>query len=109
MEMKMMNDVTPLFGINQQFDYKWDDQVQEFLNQYENNEDYIPEFIDGLVPINFTDIWDVAWAYDLGHLALGIEHATGHTIYELFQHEIAKIYHDEFAEAYYRWTRHEEE
>lgn len=104
-----MNEISPLFGINQQFDYNWNEQVQEYLNQYGNNENYIIEFIDGLVPINYTDIWDVAWAYNLGHVSLGIEHATGHTVFEMFQHEIAQIYHDEFAEAYYRWTRHEEE
>ena len=106
--MKMMNEVSPLFGINQQFDYNWNEQVQEYHNQYGNNEDFILEFIDGLVPINYTDIWDVAWAYDLGHVTLGIEQATGHTIYECFQHEIAKIYHDEFAEAYHLYTREEE-
>ncbi len=104
----MMNEVSPLFGINQQFDYKWDEQVQVFLNQYGNREEFIIQFIDGLVPIYHTDIWDVAWAYNLGNVALGIEHATGHTVFELFQHEIAKIYHDEFAEAYYRYTQEEE-
>ena len=62
-----MNEISPLFGINQQFDYKWDEQVQEFLTNMDNNEDFIIEFVDGLVPINYTDIWDIAWAYDLGN------------------------------------------
>ena len=104
----MMNEVSPLFGINQQFDYNWDEQVQEFLNQYGNREEFILQFIDGLVPIYNTDVWDVAWAYDLGHLILSIEHATGHTVLEMFQHEIADIYHDEFAQAYHRYTQEEE-
>ena len=105
----MMSDVGPLFGINQQFDYKWNEQVQEFLNQYGNNEDYIPEFVDGLVPIHYGDIWDVAWAYNLGHRPLGMAQATGHSVYEFFQYEIYTIFMEEFAKAYYRYTRHEEE
>ena len=105
----MTNEIGPLFAINQQFDYNLNEQVQEFLNQYENNEDYIPEFIDGLLPIRNTDIWDVAWAYNLGQEHIGIGQATGHTIYEFFQYQIFNIYMEEFYEAYYRWTRHEEE
>ena len=103
-----MNEISPLFCINQEFDYNWNEQVQEYLNQYGNNGDFIIEFVDGLVPINYTDIWDVAWAYNLGHVALSIEHATGHTVYELFQHEIANTILDGFAEAYYLFTREEE-
>ena len=102
----MMSEVGPLFGINQEFDYKWNEQVQEFQTHYQGNLDYLHEFIDSLVPIRYTDIWDVAWAYDLGHFALGFEQASGHTVYEFFQHEISNIYHDEFAEA---WNLYMEE
>lgn len=104
-----MNEISPLFGINQQFDYDWIEQVQEFINQYDNNENKIPEFIDGLLPINYTDIWDVAWAFNLGLRHINMAHATGHTIYEFFQYEIYTIYMEDFYEAYYRYTRHEEE
>jgi hypothetical protein len=108
MEMKTMNEISPLFGINQQFDYNWNEQVQEFINQHGNNEDYIPEFIDGLVPINYTDIWDVAWAYSLGHRPLGMAQATGHSVYEFFQYEIYTIFMEDFSEAYYHYTQEEE-
>ena len=83
------------------FDYDWPSIVNEYLEQYNGHEDNIAEYIDGLVPIYYNDIWAVSQRLDLGHTIfseMGIIDPEM-TIYTLLQGAITKVYYSKFSEA----------
>lgn len=76
----------------------WNEQVKEFKKEYNGDEDYIHEFIDGLVPIYYNDIMRIAmetkaYKYDI------VESQVDEPIWRVLQQAIFAIYLQEFSEA----------
>jgi succinate dehydrogenase hydrophobic anchor subunit len=76
----------------------WKEEVKQFKEQYNGNEDYIHEYVDGLVPIAYTDIMDVAletkaYQYDI------VESQVDEPIWKVLQQAIFAVYLQEFSEA----------
>ena len=96
MEMKMMSD----------YDFDWDELVEEYLEQYSIGDDQYLHFIDALVPIMYFDIMEVANKLGLGHTKISEVPCNPHTnIYTFLQGAISEAYHVKFAEAVYRRKR----
>ena len=76
----------------------WNEQVKEFKKQYNGDENYIQEFIDGLVPQNYYDIMNTAlktkaYLYDVP------EYLVGEPIWKSLKVVIFAIYFHQFSEA----------
>jgi len=83
------------------FDYDWHSIVNDYLESYSMDDGNIAEYIDGLVPIYYNDIWAVSQRLDLGHTIfseMGIIDPEM-TIYTLLQGAITKVYYSKFSEA----------
>lgn len=94
--MKMMSD----------YDYDWDELVEEYLEDYSIDDDQYLHFIDALVPIMYFDIMDVANKLGLGHTKISEVSCNPDTnIYTFLQGAISEAYHVKFAEAVYRRKR----
>lgn len=76
----------------------WNEQVKEFKKEYNGDEDYIYEFIDGLVPIYYNDIMLTALETKAYHYDVQ-EHQVDKPIWEVLQQAIFAIYLQEFSEA----------
>jgi len=75
----------------------WNEQVKEFKEQYNGDEDYIHEFVDGLVPIYYTDIMDVA--VEIGATMMYVTSQVDEPIWKVLQQAIFAVYLQEFSEA----------
>lgn len=88
------------------YDYNWDELVEEYLEQYSTDDDQYPHFIDALVPIMYFDIMDVANKLGLGNTKISEVSCNPDTnIYTFLQGAITEAYHVKFAEAVYRRKR----
>ncbi len=76
----------------------WNEQVKVFKKEYNGEEDYIYEFIDGLVPIYYNDIMLTALETKAYHYDVQ-EHQVDKPIWEVLQQAIFAIYLQEFSEA----------
>ena len=76
----------------------WNEQVKEFKKQYNGNEDYIHEFVDGLVPIDYNDIMHTAIETKAYHHDV-VESQVDEPIWKVLQQAIFEIYLQEFSEA----------
>lgn len=74
--------------------YDWAECAKEFKESYDGNEDYIGEYIDGLLPVYYSDI-ENAYAYYFKHRAITIEVEAGHTGLKIWQIMNMHLY-DEF-------------
>lgn len=76
----------------------WKEEVKQFKEQYNGNEDYIYEYVDGLVPHYYYDIMHTAietkaYQYDVA------ESHVDEPIWKVLQQAIFEIYLQEFSEA----------
>tara|TARA_R100001230_G_C5532173_1_gene65750 strand:- start:194 stop:448 length:255 start_codon:yes stop_codon:yes gene_type:complete len=76
----------------------WKEEVKQFKEQYDGNEDYIHEYVDGLVPISYADIMDVALETKAYHYDVGPNHVD-EPIWKVLQQAIFAVYLQEFSEA----------
>lgn len=85
----------------------WKEAAKEYYDEYGNNEDYIFEYVDSLVPIYYGDISHVA--FGLGCLSENVEQtAVGYPLYKYLQMLIFIKYERFFMEEY-RMLLEEEE
>ncbi len=76
----------------------WKEEVKQFKEQYNGDEDYIHEYIDGLVPQYYNDIMHTAietkaYQYDV------VESQVDEPIWKVLQQAIFAVYLQEFSEA----------
>ena len=76
----------------------WNEKVKEFKKEYNGDEDYIHEFIDGLVPIHYNDIMRIAMETKAYHYDI-VESQVDEPIWKVLQQAIFAVYLQEFSEA----------
>ena len=76
----------------------WNEQVKQFKKEYNGDEDYIYEFVYGLVPLYFNDIMITALETKAYHYDVH-EHQVDKPIWKVLQDAIFAIYLQEFSEA----------
>ena len=76
----------------------WNEQVKEFKEQYNGNEDYIHEFVDGLVPHFYNDIMLTAIETKAYHYDV-VTSQVDEPIWKVLQQAIFAVYLQEFSEA----------
>lgn len=76
----------------------WNEQVKEFRKEYNGNEDYIHEFVDGLVPQNYYDIMHTALETKAYHFVV-VGSQVDVPIWKVLQQAIFAVYLQQFSEA----------
>tara|TARA_R100001015_G_C4501135_1_gene75646 strand:- start:8 stop:283 length:276 start_codon:yes stop_codon:yes gene_type:complete len=78
----------------------WHEQAIEYLKEYGNDDSYISEWIDSLVPHFYYDIMQEALRLDAYHLEIENSHL-GQSIWKIFQWCIFENYQECFYEAFF--------
>ena len=86
----------------------WQEQAIEYLKEYGNDDTYIQEWVEGLVPIYYHDIMQEGIRLEVYYGTIR-ENDTGQKIWELFSRIIYQIYTTEFYGAYFEQLEFMEE
>tara|TARA_R100000734_G_scaffold9378_1_gene7171 strand:+ start:448 stop:705 length:258 start_codon:yes stop_codon:yes gene_type:complete len=76
----------------------WQEEVKEYLKQYNGDTSYTIEYIESLVPQYYEDIMEVVTALELYHGVID-ESNVGEDIVTVLQHQIFLYYQDQFLNA----------
>ena len=86
----------------------WQEQAIEYLKEYGNDDTYIQEWVESLVPIYYHDIMQEGIRLEVYYGTIR-ENDTGQKIWELFSRIIYQNYTTEFYGAYFEQLEFMEE
>ena len=86
----------------------WEEQAIGYLKEYGNDDTYIHEWVDDLVPHRYYDIMQEALRLDAHHLEIEDMHL-GQSIWKVFQWCIFENYQECFYKAYFEQLEFMEE
>lgn len=86
----------------------WQEQAIEYLKEYGNDDTYIQEWVESLVPIYYYDIMQEALRLELYHATI-TKNDADQKIWEIFSQIIYQNYSAEFYGAYFEQLEFMEE